>query len=111
MNARVGELFQSKEFIEKIYPMGLEEVKQEIEANGGEITMDELKEISREVGRLVAKAKENGGELSEEDLVEVSGGAGFGKTFFYSLAGCTVGFVLGGYPGAVAGGFITASWA
>lgn len=106
MNAKVGELFQNKEFVDKLYPMSFEEVKQEIEANGGEITMDELKEIAEEAHRLNAQTLENGGELSEEDLDDVTGGAGFLKTFARCLAGSAAGWAIGGPAGAFAGAMI-----
>lgn len=110
MNAKVGELFQDKEFCQKIYPMSFEEVKQEIEANGGEITMEELKEIAEEARQITVEMQENGGELNDEELAAVAGGRrSFVRQFAKCLVGSVGGYLLGGYPGAFVGAFYMAT--
>jgi len=114
MNARVAELFENREFVEKIFPMSFEEVQAAIEAEGGIVTIDELKEIAAEASAILSGEKD--AELNEDELDSVAGGLSwkqFIKTCAYALAGSAAGAKIGAvggpwgsFAGAFAGAFI-----
>lgn len=97
MNAKTAELFENEEFLAKIFPMSYEEAVKEVEAQGGEITIEELHSVVDEAVELVKRAKENGDELDDESLDQVAGGAAksFHGTCVRALAGAWGGFKAG----------------
>jgi len=68
MNDITLKLFNDKEFLKKVLPMKPEEAQKEFEANGSDITVEDL----RELGNLINKATNN--ELGEDDLENIAGG-------------------------------------
>ena len=69
MNEIAQKLFENEEFLKKILPMEPAEVVKAFEAEGGEITEEELLEIAAEVQKQLASD-----ELDETALDDVAGG-------------------------------------
>ena len=69
------ELMKHESFVQEFGNCtSLEAMKELLERNGVDFTMDEMKAILIGAGTIVRKAEENNGELSEEDLEMVAGG-------------------------------------
>lgn len=103
MNARVTELFGDQEFVKKIISMNGVDAQRAIEAEGGEISLDELHDLATTVNDCIQKINESNGELDVEDLDAIAGGGKVGAGIL--LGGC-IGAYAGGFVGAVAGGIV-----
>jgi len=96
MNEIAQKLFENEEFLKKILPMEPAEVVKAFEAEGGEITEEELLEIAAEVQKQLASE-----ELDETALDDVAGG--LTKYQKAKAVGAAVGVV-------VAVGIVTLGW-
>lgn len=72
MNAKATELLKTAEFLKKVLPMEPAEALKAFEAEGAEITIDELNELAAEINKGLENSGE--GELSAEALENVAGG-------------------------------------
>ena len=68
----------------------LEAMKELLERNGVDFTMDEMKAILIGAGTIFQKVEENNGELSEEDLEQVAGGWSWKGFFIGMVAGAVI---------------------
>ena len=73
MNAKATELLKNGEFLKKVLPMEPAEALKAFEAEGAEITVDELNAIAAEINKGLQNGGE--GELSADELEGVAGGA------------------------------------
>jgi len=73
MNAKATELLKNGEFLKKVLPMEPAEALKAFEAEGAEITIDELNAIAAEINKGLQNGGE--GELSADELEGVAGGA------------------------------------
>ena len=80
------ELMKHESFVQEFGNCAsLEAMKELLERNGVDMSMDEMKAILTAAGTIAKKVEENNGELSEEDLEMVAGGWSW-KGFFIGLA-------------------------
>ena len=70
-----------------------EAVKELLDRNGVDFTMEEIDAILVGIGTMLLKVEENNGELTEEDLEQIAGGWSL-KTFLVGVVSGVVGGVL-----------------
>ena len=80
-------------------------VKELLDRNGVDFSMEEIDAIMVGVGTTLQKLEENNGELTEEDLEQVAGGWSWGGFF----KGIGLGIVVGAIMGAIVVGCIAVS--
>jgi hypothetical protein len=73
-----------------------EAVKELLDRNGIDFTMEEIDAILIAVGNTLIKLEENDGELTEEDLEQVAGGWSWGGFFKGLLIGAAVAALMVG---------------
>ena len=67
-----------------------EAVKELLDRNGVDFTMDDINDMMAAMGSTMIKLEENNGELSEEDLEQVAGGWSWKGFFIGMVAGAVI---------------------
>lgn len=94
MNAISEKLLCDEEFLKKTASLSPEEAQKAFEAEGGDITIDELNEFAAAVNKFIANPDS---EFSEEDLDAVAGGLTKWQAVKLG-AGIAVGIAITCYP-------------